>query len=48
MSKANRANIYYVYAQWNEVELHLKKRANRGSVFAVDLKIYFKGTQKKN
>jgi len=44
MSEANRANICYVYAQWNEVELHLKEKANKSSVFAADLKIYLEGT----
>jgi len=48
ISEANRANICYVYARWNEVESHLKEKANRGGVFAADLKIYLEGNQKKN
>jgi hypothetical protein len=48
MSEANKANICYVYARWNEVESHLKDKANSGGVFAADLKTYLEGTQKKN
>jgi hypothetical protein len=48
MSEANSANICYVYARWNEVESHLKEKANMGGVFAADLKTYLEGTQKKN
>jgi hypothetical protein len=48
MSKADRANICYVYTRWNEVESHLKNKAYSGGVFAANLKIYLEGTQKKN
>jgi hypothetical protein len=48
MSEANRANISYVYKRWDEVEAHLKGKANGTSPFAKDLKTYIEGPQKKN
>ena len=48
MSEANRANISYVYPWWMEIELHLQQIANSKNSFAVDVRGYLDGIDKKS
>jgi hypothetical protein len=48
MLEDNKATISHVYPRWQKVELYLKKIANSQSMFAVDVKSYLIGIDKKN